>query len=133
MDHTIIHFEIPAKNVETLKRFYAGLFGWKIEKYPGPMEYWMIQTVPVDEKGMLLRPGVNGGMTKKESPEQKPVNYISVESIDESIEKVKVRWENNFAKAGSTQRWMDSNSCGPRGKSNRPATATAHVTFLPLN
>lgn len=88
MDHTIIHFEIPATDAEKLKQFYAGLFGWKIEKYPGPMEYWMIQTVPVDEKGMLLRPGVNGGMVKKSSPEQKPVNYISVESIDESIEKV---------------------------------------------
>jgi predicted enzyme related to lactoylglutathione lyase len=88
MDHTIIHFEIPAVDAEKLKQFYAGLFGWNIEKYPGPMEYWMIQTVPVDEKGMLLRPGVNGGMVKKERAEQKPVNYISVESIDESIEKV---------------------------------------------
>ena len=88
MDNTIIHFEIPATDVEKLKRFYAGLFGWKIAKYPGPMEYWMIQTVPVDEKGVLLRPGVNGGMYKKERPEQKPVNYISVDSIDESIEKV---------------------------------------------
>jgi predicted enzyme related to lactoylglutathione lyase len=88
MDHTIIHFEIPATDAEKLKQFYAGLFGWKIEKYPGPMEYWMIQTVPVDEKGMLLRPGVNGGMVKKSRPEQKPVNYVSVESINESIEKV---------------------------------------------
>ena len=89
MDNTIIHFEIPATDVEKMKKFYEGLFGWKIEKYPGPMEYWMIHTVPVDEKGMLLRPGVNGGMVKKESAEHKPVNYISVESIDESIEKVK--------------------------------------------
>ncbi|MCW4053823.1 MAG: hypothetical protein NWE84_02730 [Candidatus Bathyarchaeota archaeon] len=52
MDHTIIHFEIPATDVEKLKKFYTGLFGWNIEKYPGPMEYWMIQTVPADEKGM---------------------------------------------------------------------------------
>jgi len=89
MDHTIIHFIIPAADVEKMKQFYVGLFGWKIENYPGLMDYWDIQTVPVDEKGMLLRPGVNGGMVKKESPEQKPVNYISVDSIDESIEKVK--------------------------------------------
>ena len=89
MDNTIIHFEIPATDIAKLKQFYAGLFNWKIEKYPGPMEYWMIHTVPTDDKGMLLRPGVNGGMTKKEHPDQKPVNYISVESIDESIEKVK--------------------------------------------
>jgi predicted enzyme related to lactoylglutathione lyase len=89
MDHTIIHFEIPATDAEKLKQFYAGLFGWKIERHPGPMEYWMIQTVPTDDKGMPLRPGVNGGMIKKERPDQKPVNYISVESIDESIKKVK--------------------------------------------
>lgn len=89
MDHTIIHFEIPATDVQKLKKFYTGLFGWNIEKYPGPMEYWMIKTVPLDEKGMLQRPGVNGGMVRKDSPEQKPVNYISVESIDTSIEKVK--------------------------------------------
>jgi predicted enzyme related to lactoylglutathione lyase len=89
MDHTIIHFEIPAADPEKLKQFYTGVFGWKIEKYPGPMEYWMIHTVPTDDKGMLQRPGVNGGMLKKESPEQKPVNYIAVEDIDESIGKVK--------------------------------------------
>jgi predicted enzyme related to lactoylglutathione lyase len=89
MDHTIIHFEIPAADVEKLKEFYVGLFGWKITKYPGPMEYWMIQTVSTDEKGMLQRPGLNGGMVKKQSSEHKPVNYISVESIEASIEKVK--------------------------------------------
>jgi predicted enzyme related to lactoylglutathione lyase len=89
MDHTIVHFEIPAENVEKLKQFYTGVFGWKIEKDPGPIEYWLIHTVPTDEKGMLQRPGVNGGMFKKEKPEQKPVNYISVENIDDSIEKVK--------------------------------------------
>lgn len=91
MDHTIVHFEIPAKDVEKLKKFYSKLFGWKIEKMPGsgPMEYWMIHTVPVDDKGMPLRPGVNGGMFKKERPENLLVNYISVESIDESIRQVK--------------------------------------------
>lgn len=90
MDHTIVHFEIPANNVEQLKQFYSKLFGWKIEKSPGPgPEYWLIGTVPVDDKMMPLRPGVNGGMFKRERPENKPVNYISVDSIDKSIELVK--------------------------------------------
>ena|SRR3990170_6481090 len=89
MDHTIVHFEIPAKDLEKLKKFYGDLFGWKIEKMPGGMEYWSIQTVPVDEKGMPMRPGVNGGMMKSQMPEQKPVNYISIESVDEYSEKVK--------------------------------------------
>jgi predicted enzyme related to lactoylglutathione lyase len=83
-----VHFEIPAENVEKLKKFYSDLFGWKIEKMPGEMEYWGIQTVPVDEKGMPMRPGVNGGMMKKEKPENKPINYISVESVDEYSKKV---------------------------------------------
>lgn len=89
MDHTIVHFEIPANNVKKLRKFYAELFGWKIEKSLGPMDYWQIETVPVDEKMMPLRPGVNGGLYKKERPENKPVNYISVESIEKYIEKVK--------------------------------------------
>ena len=91
MDNTVIHFEIPADNVEKLKGFYEKLFDWKIIHTPvESMDYWIIQTVPTDDKGMLQRPGVNGGMFPK-SPEQKnllPVNYITVENIDESIKKV---------------------------------------------
>jgi predicted enzyme related to lactoylglutathione lyase len=88
LDHTIVHFEILAENVENLKKFYSELFGWKFEKYPGPTDYWIVLTVPVDEKGMPMRPGVNGGMMKRERPEHKPVNYISVESVDENSRKV---------------------------------------------
>lgn len=88
MDHTVIHFEIPANYVEKIKTFYTSLFGWKIEKVPGGMEYYVITTVPVDEKGNLLRPGVNGGLYKKDQPQQQPVNYIYVESVDEYSKKV---------------------------------------------
>jgi uncharacterized protein len=88
MDHTIVHFEIPADDVEKLRKFYSELFGWKIEKMPGPMDYWGIATVPVDEKGMPVRPGVNGGMMKRQNPDHKPVNYIIVESVDEYVKKI---------------------------------------------
>ncbi len=88
MDHTIIHFEIPANNVEKLKKFYEELFGWTITLAPGPIEYWVIQTVPTDENGMLQRPGVNGGMYKKQDPQNKPINYFSVESITDFLTKV---------------------------------------------
>lgn len=92
MDHTIVHFEIPAKDVEKLKKFYVELFGWKMEKYPGPTAYYLIETVPVDEKMMPIRLGVNGGLfdTKDATmPGQaKPTNYISVESVEEYTKKV---------------------------------------------
>ena len=86
--HTIIHFEIPAEDLEKLRNFYSELFGWKIEKTPGPIDYYMINTVPADEKGMLLRPGVNGGMMKKQNPGHKPVNYIAVESVEEYSKRI---------------------------------------------
>jgi predicted enzyme related to lactoylglutathione lyase len=88
MDHTVVHFEIPADDVEKLRKFYSELFGWKIERMSGPVEYWGIATVPVDEKGMPERPGVNGGMMKRQNPEHKPVNYIAVESVDEYVKKI---------------------------------------------
>ena len=72
-----------------MKAFYSKLFNWKIYRAPGPIEYWMIETVPVDQQGMTVRPGVNGGMYRKDQPELKPVNYILVENVDESIQKIK--------------------------------------------
>jgi predicted enzyme related to lactoylglutathione lyase len=92
MDHTIVHFEIPAKDPAKLKKFYTNLFGWKIEKWDSgmasDMDYWLIETVPMDKKGRPLRPGVNGGMWKKEKDTDREVNYISVESIDEYSKKI---------------------------------------------
>ncbi|UCH31873.1 MAG: VOC family protein [Candidatus Bathyarchaeota archaeon] len=87
VDHTIVHFEIPADDIEKLRNFYSKLFGWKIEKMQGFEEYWSIETVPVD-KGNLLRPGVNGGLMKKQNPEHNPVTYIAVESVDEYSKKI---------------------------------------------
>ena len=88
MDHTIIHFEIPATDIEKLKKFYEELFNWTITLAPGPIEYWIIQTVPTDQNGMLQRPGVNGGMYKKQNPQAKPINYFSVESISDFLAKI---------------------------------------------
>ncbi|XHH10413.1 MAG: VOC family protein [Candidatus Bathyarchaeia archaeon] len=88
MDHTVIHFEIPAIDVEKLRLFYEQLFGWKIFQYPGPIDYWIIQTVPTDEKGMLQHPGINGGMYKKPQPDVKPLNYYAVESITDFLAKI---------------------------------------------
>jgi hypothetical protein len=88
MNHTFVHFDIPADDVENLKQFYEKVFGWKIEKTPGPIDYWMIYTVPVDEEGRPTEIGVNGGMMKREHPEQKITSYILVESVDEYAKKI---------------------------------------------
>ena len=86
MVSTIVHFEIPAKNVNKLKSFYEKLFEWKIVKMPNDfIEYWAIETVPTDNSGMLTRLGVNGGMYKKQSDANIPLNYVAVENIDKAL------------------------------------------------
>ncbi len=80
---TICHFEIPADDVERAQKFYSDLFGWKIEKLPGPMDYWMIATT--DEKG---EKALDGGMMPRQHPQQAITNYVDVPSIDEYMAKV---------------------------------------------
>ena len=75
---TIVHFEIPADDLQRAKGFYEGLFGWKIEKMPGPQDYWMISTT--NEQGET---GIGGGLMGKHHPEHRPTNYIDVPSLDE--------------------------------------------------
>ena len=80
---TIVHFDVPAEDINRAKNFYEKLFNWKIEPVPGPMEYFNISTR--DDKGNL---SVGGGMGKRGQPDQKITNYIGVDSIDEYIKKV---------------------------------------------
>ncbi len=93
MDHTIVHFEIPADQPERAAQFYRELFGWEIDHYEGPpderegFEYWMVRTVPTDAKGQPTRPGVNGGIMRRMMPGQTPVNYIGVADVDEFVRK----------------------------------------------
>ena len=78
----IVWFEIPADNVERAKSFYGALFGWKIEKFPGPMDYWHIDTGGADA-------APDGGLMKRQSPGQQGItNYIHVPSVDQFVAKV---------------------------------------------
>ncbi len=92
MDHTIVHFEIPANDVAKLTKFYGELFGWKIEKTEGEgmddLEYNMVTTVPTDERGRPTRAGVNGGIYKRQDPNTPFTYYVEVESIDDYMQKV---------------------------------------------
>ena len=38
----VVHFEIPADEVERAQKFYGELFGWKIEKFTGPTPYGVL-------------------------------------------------------------------------------------------
>ena len=89
MDHTVVHFEIPADEPERAAKFYRELFGWEVDRFEGieGLEYWTVSTVPTDAEGKPARPGVNGGLMRRMYPAQPPVNYIAVDSVDEFIRK----------------------------------------------
>ena len=85
--HTIVHFEIPSDNIERAKKFYTELFGWKMEKMPGPMEYWTFSTIS-DTNGGEQQQNVNGGMMERQTPQQSITNYIAVNSVADYSKKV---------------------------------------------
>ena len=78
----VTHFEIPADNPERAIKFYKKVFGWKIEKWDGPIEYWLIMTGPEDE------PGIDGGLARREDPDTVVENIIDVKDLDQSIKEV---------------------------------------------
>jgi predicted enzyme related to lactoylglutathione lyase len=77
----VVHFEIPASDPERASAFYRKVFGWRIEKWPGPMEYWMVTT------GAEGTPGINGGLMRNATVKT-TTNTIGVESVDAAIEAV---------------------------------------------
>jgi predicted enzyme related to lactoylglutathione lyase len=78
----INHFDISADDTGRAVKFYGTVFGWKAEKWHGPMEYWMITTGPDD------KPGINGGIAPRQDPADHILNTIGVPSVDEFVAKV---------------------------------------------
>ncbi|MFL6475596.1 MAG: VOC family protein [Nitrososphaera sp.] len=71
-----IHFDLTVDNPERAMNFYREVFGWKFEKWNGPMEYWIVTTG--DEK----QPGINGGLSKRNQSSMPNMNTIGVSSVD---------------------------------------------------
>ena len=80
---TIVHFDIPADDIQRAQIFYNSLFGWTFEKYGGPMEYYQITTTAVDGSA-----GVAGGMGPRGEPGQQMMNYVGVPSVATYLEQV---------------------------------------------
>jgi predicted enzyme related to lactoylglutathione lyase len=89
MANAVGHFEIPSDDPEKLSEFYTRLFDWQVQKFSGEgFDYWLVLTVPTNEQGMPTEPGgINGGIFKRMAPEQKPINYVIVDSVDAYVAK----------------------------------------------
>ena len=58
----VIHFEIHADDPERAVKFYQDVFDWKINKWDGPEDYWLVMT---GEKG---EPGIDGAILRRQGP-----------------------------------------------------------------
>jgi uncharacterized protein len=77
----VVHFEIPADEPERAAKFYEDVFGWKIEKWEGPFDYWLVTTGEEDE------PGINGAIMTREMGAMVR-DTIGVDSFDEFAKKI---------------------------------------------
>ena len=86
----VVHFEVPADNVERAQKFFGDVFGWEIHKAPlDTSDYYFVHTVETDDKGMPKESGaINGGMMKRQSPSESVVIVLSVASLQRSLDKV---------------------------------------------
>ena len=75
----VVHFDLEADDPERAIAFYERAFGWRFERWQGPMEYWLVMTGPENE------PGIDGGLARRTDPPSGTVNTIGVPSVDEAV------------------------------------------------
>jgi uncharacterized protein len=77
-----IHFELASDDLDKTAQFYREVFDWQIEKWDGPIDYWLVTN------GDETTPGINGGLMPASGNFHGTINTIGVEDIDAAIEKV---------------------------------------------
>lgn len=81
----VIHFEIPSDDPERAVAFYGDVFGWKFQKWDGPMPYWLVTTGAEGERG------IDGGLKPRSHPGETTVNTVGVASLDESLRTIETK------------------------------------------
>jgi len=88
----VVHFEMPAEDKERMKKFYTSAFGWQMQQFGPEMgDYILATTSEVGEDHFPKQRGtINGGFyPKSDNASPHPSVVISVDDINESIQKVK--------------------------------------------
>jgi predicted enzyme related to lactoylglutathione lyase len=75
---TIVHFELPADDVDRAKGFWSGVFGWTFEGMEGPFTYLMTQG---EEPVGAIYPSQEG--------ERGPVVYMPTDDIDATLASIR--------------------------------------------
>ncbi|MEE4195424.1 MAG: VOC family protein [Anaerolineae bacterium] len=79
----VTHFEIAVDDPQTSIDFYQNVFDWQVNKWEGPIEYWLIGTGESDT------PGIDGALAPRADQQNQPITIvIEVEDAAAYIEKV---------------------------------------------
>jgi predicted enzyme related to lactoylglutathione lyase len=84
MGQPVVHFEVIGKDGPTLQKYYADLFGWKVDAN-NPMHYGIVdgRDNPAPENR-----GIGGGIAGgPEGYEGHVTFYVAVEDIEEALQK----------------------------------------------
>ena len=88
----VVHFELPADDLDRAKAFYSSVFEWEIETVPLPGlgDYAGAVTTPVDPDTQipLERGAINGALVSRDSSTPTPVVSLDVEAIDDALKAV---------------------------------------------
>ncbi len=76
------HFELASADLEKTAAFYRDVFGWQIDKWEGPVDYWLVTT------GDQSSVGINGGLMQTDGDFKGTINTIEVDDIDAYLAKV---------------------------------------------
>lgn len=81
----VVHFEVHSADPDAAAAFYSKIFDWKITKWEGPFDYWMVST---GDGG----PGIDGGIVRRQGGAPASgaavngyVCTIGVGSLDETL------------------------------------------------
>jgi uncharacterized protein len=84
MGQPVVHFEIMGNDVDTLRTFYADLFGWKIDA-DNPMNYGMVSADDNEPAGSETS-GIGGGIGQM--PDGQPgyaTFYVDVPDVEAAL------------------------------------------------
>jgi uncharacterized protein len=84
----VVHFEIPVDDLDAASRFYADVFGWKLEPF-GDVGYVLAATTPTGPDGRPTQPGaINGALMQRASDAPAPVPVIGVDSVEDALSRI---------------------------------------------
>ncbi|MEK6984837.1 MAG: VOC family protein [Candidatus Thermoplasmatota archaeon] len=84
----VVHFELPADDMERAMKFYGQTFGWELNRPPG-IGFAFAKTTAIDPKTFAPKEParINGSLLTRQSVLQHPVVTIKVADLDAALAK----------------------------------------------